>query len=71
MLRAPVASALDVEPTWFWRIVDEVRIRLTGGEEFAARVDHQQASPQRPFTSTDVRAKFAANAGLGLGDGHP
>jgi 2-methylcitrate dehydratase PrpD len=45
-----------------------VRIRLTGGEEVAARVDHQQASPQRPFTSTDVRAKFASNAGLGLGD---
>ena len=45
-----------------------VRIRLADGEELSARVDHQRASPERPFASADVRAKFAANAGLGLGD---
>jgi len=45
-----------------------VRILLTGGEELFARIDHQLASPERPFARAAVLGKFTANAALGLGD---
>ena len=45
-----------------------VRVRMRSGRDFEAEVPYQRGGDENPLTAEDVRAKFIANARLGLSE---